>query len=88
MEEKSKKDYYTLLILSFFFGILGVDRFYLGKVPTGILKLITFGGLGIWAISDFITVAVGGAKDESGKKIIGPWTKNNARDNISKDNQE
>ena len=73
--EESQKDYYTLLILSFFFGILGVDRFYLGKVPTGILKLITFGGLGIWAMIDFIIVVVGGAKDKSGKKIMRPWIK-------------
>ena len=73
--EESQKDYYTLLILSFFFGILGVDRFYLGKVPTGILKLITFGGMGIWAMIDLIIVVVGSAKDKSGKKIARPWVK-------------
>ena len=38
---------------------MGIDRFYLGCVGTGILKLITFGGLGIWALIDFIRLATG-----------------------------
>ncbi|HKX24508.1 MAG TPA: TM2 domain-containing protein [Candidatus Saccharimonadales bacterium] len=52
-----QKRWLTAFILSLFLGVLGVDRFYLGKVGTGILKLITFGGLGLWAIIDFILVA-------------------------------
>ena len=46
------------IILSVFVGSLGVDRFYLGYVPTGVLKLITFGGLGIWWLIDLIRIAV------------------------------
>ena len=45
------------LIMSVIFGQLGVDRFIMGKVGTGILKLITFGGLGIWWLVDLILVA-------------------------------
>ena len=45
------------LIMSVIFGSLGVDRFMMGKVGTGILKLITFGGLGIWWLVDVILIA-------------------------------
>ena len=45
------------LILSIFLGELGIDRFYLGYIGTGILKLITCGGFGIWWLIDLITVS-------------------------------
>lgn len=52
-----RKNWLTAFILSLLLGGLGADRFYLGKIGTGILKLITFGGLGIWALIDFIMIA-------------------------------
>jgi len=59
----------TLLILSIFLGALGVDRFYVGKIGTGVLKLITCGGCGIWCIIDVIFIAMGKFTDSEGKVI-------------------
>lgn len=44
--------------MSFFFGVLGIDRFIMGHVGLGILKLFTAGGLFVWAFVDFIRIAV------------------------------
>ena len=45
------------LVMSILFGCLGVDRFIMGKIGTGILKLITLGGFGIWWLIDLILIA-------------------------------
>lgn len=54
---KKKVNWLTCLILSIFFGSLGVDRFMMGQVGWGILKLITAGGFGIWWLVDVILIA-------------------------------
>ena len=66
----SSKDWIATLLLCFFLGSLGVHRFYVGKVGTGILQLITLGGCGIWYLIDFILIAVGNFTDGEGKRIV------------------
>jgi hypothetical protein len=62
----SDKDWLTAVLLSFFLGVLGIDRFYLGYTVYGILKLITVGGCGIWYIVDLILIAMGRMTDAKG----------------------
>ena len=54
---KRKVNWVLTLVMSVIFGAIGVDRFIMGKVGTGILKLITFGGFGIWWLVDLILIA-------------------------------
>ena len=69
------KSFMTTWILSLLLGSLGVDRFYLGKIGTGIAKLLTAGGLGIWSIVDLIITLTGNARDKDGRPLEG-YTEN------------
>jgi TM2 domain-containing membrane protein YozV len=64
--QKSEKGFVPALLLCLLLGGLGIHRFYVGKIGTGILMLLTLGGLGIWALIDLIMIAVGSFKDKSG----------------------
>ena len=52
-----------LLCLLGVLGIAGIHRFYVGKVFTGILWLITFGLLGIGTIIDLVQLLLGNFTD-------------------------
>jgi len=65
----SSSKWKTLFYLSFFLGVFGVDRFYVGKVGSGIFKLLTMGGLGIWWFADLLVIALGKSTDVSGKFV-------------------
>ncbi|WP_030438494.1 TM2 domain-containing protein [Actinoplanes subtropicus] len=60
------KSWIAALLLCFFLGSFGIHRFYVGKVGTGILMLVTFGGLGLWTLIDFIMIAIGKFSDKQG----------------------
>lgn len=65
----------TASVLSLLLGWLGIDRFYMGRIGLGILKLvvsvITFGGGAfVWGIVDYILITSGKAIDGNGKPLI------------------
>ncbi len=60
-------------ILCFLFGVFGAHRFYIGKIGSAVAMLLTLGGLGIWAIVDFILIVTGSFKDTHGVRIT-EWT--------------
>ena len=65
----SDKGFVPAILLCFFLGTLGVHRFYVGKVGTGLLQLFTIGGLGLWTLIDFIMLVSGNFKDKAGLPI-------------------
>jgi TM2 domain-containing membrane protein YozV len=66
-----QRSFLTAILLSIFVGWLGVDRFYLGHIGLGILKLLTGGGCGIWYLIDIILIATRQVKDAEGRPLIG-----------------
>jgi len=71
-EEISPKSRLATSLLAWFLGEFGAHRFYLGKIGTAIAMLFTLGGLGIWALIDFIFAVSGRMKDKEGR-IIKNW---------------
>jgi ribosomal protein L40E len=65
-----QKDWLVALLLSVVVGYLGVDRFYLGYVGLGILKLITGGACGIWWLVDVILIATNKLPDAQGRPLV------------------
>ncbi len=69
MAEGGRKNWLTAVLLSFFLGWWGVDRFYLGYVGPGVLKLLTCGGLGLWWVIDLVLLLTGSMKDSRGNPL-------------------
>ncbi|MES1195789.1 MAG: TM2 domain-containing protein [Steroidobacter sp.] len=62
-----------VFLLCFLVGTFGAHRFFVGKIGTGVVQLLTIGGLGIWTFIDLIIIICGAFKDKNGNKIS-QWT--------------
>lgn len=69
MSGSSPKSGIATLLLCFFLGCLGIHRFYVGKTGTGIIQLLTIGGLGIWVLVDFLMIVLGKFTDAEGRVV-------------------
>ena len=65
------RTFLTTWLFALLVGYWGADRFYLGKVGTAILKLVTLGGLGVWVLVDLLLVLFGAQRDRDGRPLEG-----------------
>lgn len=68
----SDKKALPVFLLCLFLGPLGAHRFYVGKVGTGLLALLTLGAVGIWTLVDLFLIATNRFTDREGR-VIGRW---------------
>ena len=67
--ETSPNSNIVAFLLCFFFGVIGVHRFYVGKIGTGMIQIFTLGGLGIWSFIDLIMIICGKFTDKQGRVL-------------------
>lgn len=65
----SDRRWITAFLLAFFLGTLGIHRFYLGRVGTGVAMLFTGGGCLIWQIIDVVSIAMERLPDHLGRPL-------------------
>ena len=66
---QSQNQWIVVLLLAFFLGFIGAHRFYVGKNGTGILMILTVGGIGLWVLYDLIVIITGNFKTKEGNKV-------------------
>jgi TM2 domain-containing membrane protein YozV len=70
-ETYSDKSRLGALLFCIFLGVFGAHRFYVGKIGTGILTILTFGGFGgIWPIVDGIMIVIGSFRDKQDRRVF------------------
>ena len=68
--QQSERSWIAALILCLLTGVWGFHRFYVGKVGTGVLFLLTCGGFGIGWLIDMISILTGNFRDNYGLPLI------------------
>lgn len=65
-----QRHFLAAFFISFFWGMFGIDRMYMGYWGLGFLKLITAGGFGIWVIVDLFLIMGGYMRDKQGREML------------------
>jgi len=68
-DSQSQNQWIVVLLLAFFLGFIGAHRFYVDKNGTGILMVLTVGGIGLWVLFDLIIIITGNFKTKQGNKV-------------------
>lgn len=66
----SPKSRGVALALAVVLGVFGAHRFYAGRIGSGLLQLVTLGGLGLWTMYDAIIIATGNFRDDDGRRLL------------------
>ena len=74
-ETSKPSAFWTVFLLSLFLGIFGAHRFYARKFKSGIIQLLTCGGLGIWSFIDVIIILLSKFKSSTGVLYRNPKPK-------------
>lgn len=69
-DDVSDKSRLVALLLCFFLGMFGAHRFYVGKIGTGVLQLLTLGGIGLWMLYDLILIVLGSFRDKEDDRVF------------------
>lgn len=69
-ENCSPKSRLVALLLCVFLGSLGIHRFYVGKIGTGVIWLLTLGCFGVGWLVDIILIACGSFSDSAGLLVL------------------
>ena len=64
------RSFIVTLILCGCLGSFGAHRFYTGSVGIAVAQLLTCGGIGIWALIDFICIITGSYRDGEGRPLV------------------
>ena len=67
--DRSPKSWNATFFLCLFLGVFGIHRFYVGKITSGILYLLTFGFFGVGTFIDLLRIIFGGFTDKNKKRI-------------------
>ena len=70
--QTSNHSFWKVFLLALFLGLFGAHRFAVGKIKSGLLQLVTLGGLGIWALIDDLMILLGKFSDSKGFAIPNP----------------
>lgn len=66
----NQRHFLAVFFISLTWGLLGIDRMYLGKWVTGLLKLVTVGGFGLWLLADLSSIMNGTMRDAHGQPML------------------